>query len=176
MKNLYTIIFFLLFHISIYGQRYHMDETTKPNDKLRYLKYDMSLVNGIVFCDYGDWGLYKDGKPTGLHKRWYKDGQLKVEVNVRDGKLDGLYTKWYWNGQLENKGNYKDGEKDGLHKYWYESGNRDMEVNYKDGKLDGLYRKWYLWNGQLESEENYKEGELISKKCWDQNGNQIECK
>ena len=128
MKHLYIVILFFLFHVNIYGQRYHMNETTKPNDKLRYLKHDMSLVNGIVFCDYGDWGLYKDGKPTGLHKRWYKKGTIQTEVNL------------------------------------------------KDGKLDGLCRKWYQWNGQLKEERNYKDGEVVSQKCWDENGNQIDCK
>jgi hypothetical protein len=31
-------------------------------------------------------------------------------------------------------------------------------------------------NGSLWYERNYKDGELISEKCWDEDGNNIECK
>ena len=37
------------------------------------------------------------------------------------------------------------------------------------------YNKGYYENGQLEWEGNYKDGELISKKCWDKNGKEIDC-
>lgn len=47
--------------------------------------------------------------------------------------------------------------------------------NYKDGKKDGLYKSWYQ-NGQLELERNYKDGDLISQKCYDEDGNEIKCK
>ena len=35
--------------------------------------------------------------------------------------------------------------------------------------------KVFYENGQLEYEGNYKDGELISEKCWDENGKEIEC-
>ena len=35
--------------------------------------------------------------------------------------------------------------------------------------------KEYHENGQLRSEGNYKDGLVISKTCWDENGNEIEC-
>ena len=106
------ILFILLLTILFIGcgekvQRYHVDETTSPNDKLTYFKKDMSVVNGIVF--------------------------------------DTVY-----NGQLKWEGNYKDGKSEGLWKVYYE-------------------------NGQLEWEVNYKDGELISEKCWDKNGKEIDC-
>ncbi len=53
----------------------------------------------------------------------------------------------------------------------YENGNKKSEGNFKDNKLDGFWAGWHE-NGQKSYEETYKDGELISKKCWDWNGNE----
>ena len=75
---------------------------------------------------------------------------MKSEVTYKVGKKDGLETVWYENGQMSFKGTFKDGKKDGLVTWWYE-------------------------NGQKRDERNYKDGELISQKCWDEDGNDCEC-
>ncbi len=74
----------------------------------------------------------------------------KIETTWKDGKEDGLYTSWYDNGQ----------------KKW--------ETTYKDGQMDGLATVWY-YNGQRKEEDTYKDGELISFKCWDEDGNERDC-
>tara|TARA_B110000444_G_C18805508_1_gene579720 strand:+ start:906 stop:1400 length:495 start_codon:yes stop_codon:yes gene_type:complete len=163
MKNTLSILLFslFLFGFSDEVQRYHIDKTTSPNDTLTYLKYDMSLVNGVIFCEFGDVGLFKDGKRDGVHKGWWGNGQLEWEENYKDGKkVDGLYKSWHKNGEVEGEGNYKDGELDGLWKSWHKNGQLRYEKNYKDGKEDGL-RKWWWKNGKLRYEENYKDGKLI---------------
>ena len=70
-----------------------------------------------------------------------------------------------------SKGYFTDG-------IWYKNDGKDGQLsskgNYKDDKMEGLW-KWYYKNGQLKSEENYINGEIISKKCWDEDGNEIEC-
>ena len=90
--------------------RYHIDEITNPTDTLCFLKKDMSLVNGIVYNEFGDLGLFINGQRDGLHKIWYDNGQLKYEGNFINGKVDGLSRKWSEYGQLELEGNYKDGK------------------------------------------------------------------
>ena len=47
-----------------------------PNDTLCYLKSDMKLLNGMVYCSYGDMGLFKNGLKNGLHKEWSGNGLL----------------------------------------------------------------------------------------------------
>ena len=37
-----------------------------------------------------------------------------------------------------------------------------------------ILREWHK-NGQLMSESNYKDDVIQSKKCWDEEGNKIEC-
>ena len=57
---------------------------------------------------------------------------------------------------------------------WYKDGQKWQEGTYKDGKEDGLWTIWYE-SGQKKMEAILKDGELISDKCWDEDGNKIEC-
>ena len=56
------------------------------------------------------------------------------------------------------------------------------EYRYKSGKKHGAMKMWYN-NGQLQKESIYRNGEVMTysyglrhEKCWDNNGNEIECK
>ena len=61
--------------------------------------------------------------------------------------------------------------KNGKHTEFHKNGQKSSEENFKDNKLDGFWAGWHE-NGQKSYEETYKDGELISKKCWDWNGNE----
>jgi len=104
----------------------------------------------------------------------YEGGEKKSEGNIKDGKGDGKWTLWYENGQKKSEGKFEDDKKDGLWKDYYENGQLYLDRIYKDGKLEGLWKSYYN-NGQLKYEWNYKEGELISQKCWDEDGSVKEC-
>ncbi|MBU46576.1 MAG: hypothetical protein CMD28_04015 [Flavobacteriales bacterium] len=59
---------------------------------------------------------------------------------------------------------------------YYNNGQLKVETFFnKDFNRDGIYKSYYE-NGQLKSEENYKDDTVISQKCWDEDGNEIECK
>ena len=141
--------------------RYHVDKTTFAamstfalTDTVVRLKYDMKPINGVLYCDYGDMGIYVEGKNDGLHRGWWSNQQLSSKCNYKDGKRDGLCRYWYENGQLSIDRNYKDGKRGGLDRYWYENGQLWWHQNYKDGKKDGLWRQWNE-DGILWSEHNY---------------------
>jgi antitoxin component YwqK of YwqJK toxin-antitoxin module len=78
------------------------------------------------------------------------------------------------NGQKSYEGTYKDGERVGKWTLWYKNGEKQGEENYKDGKADGLVTWWHE-NGQKKLEWTYKDGSLISSKCWDVVGYEIDC-
>ena len=83
--------------------------------------------------------------------------------------------KWYNNGQKFVENTYKDGKIiDGEYTLWYKSGRKWLENTYKDGKLDGLSIYWDR-KEQLDTKRTYKDGELISQKCWDEDGNECVC-
>jgi antitoxin component YwqK of YwqJK toxin-antitoxin module len=54
------------------------------------------------------------------------------------------------------------------------NGQKSNEITYKDGNYDGKNTYWYE-NGQKEGEVTWKDDELISEKCWDEDGNEKEC-
>ena len=152
MKQL-SILFLsvILFSCSDGDKRYHIDETTSPSDTLTYLKSDMSLLNGVVYSEFGENGRYINGKKDGIHKEWYESGQIKSELEFEKGK--SVFKKYT--------------------KYWYDDGQLML-----DGKYDGdqQYSKMFYWTGKLKYELIYEGEKIISKKCWDYDGNQIECK
>jgi antitoxin component YwqK of YwqJK toxin-antitoxin module len=179
---------------------YHVDKTTFAlQDTVVLLKYDMKPINGVLFCDYGNMGIYSEGKlKDGLFRSWHTNGQLKWEYNIKYGNRDGLIRNWYDNGQLKYEFSDKDGLTVGLVRKWFDDGQLWYECNYKDGMVNGLFRGW-LENGQLDYEHNYKDGKLdglcktwlsdgqlliqiyrdgkVSLSwCSDGNGNQIPCR
>ena len=68
--------------------------------------------------------------------------------------MNGRYEKFYENGQIEKEGTWKDDK--------------------QDGELDGLHTEWYD-NGQKWKEGTYKDDELISSKCWSDDGEETHC-
>ena len=81
-----------------------------------------------------------------------ENGEIKEEVTLEDGLV--------WNGKWSR---------------YYENGEKKNEVNYKDGKEDGTWTRWYE-NGQKYSEGIYGDGKWISEKCWNEDGNEKDCK
>ena len=164
MKKILSILLVsvILFSCSDSEIRYHIDETTSPTDTLTFLKLDMTPLNGMVYCEFGDNGFYINGKRDGEHKRWYDNGQLRDLGNYDNGifvNYKGWFEngnqyihnvpikdsisevmEWYESGQLKTKYNKNGWVKEGEYKEWYENGNVRLISNYKNNKLDGFYK------------------------------------
>ena len=94
---------------------------------------------------------YKNGSETpytGAAYAWKNGILLFMETNLVSGKPDGLTTLWDENGQKKEELNYKDGKREGLSTSWHDNGQKKEEVNFKDGKE-------------------------VSRKEWDEEGNEI---
>jgi antitoxin component YwqK of YwqJK toxin-antitoxin module len=130
-------------------------------------------------------GQYKNGLKTGKWTEWYSNGQKWLEGTYKNGERDGLWTEWFYeNGQKWSEKKYKDGVPDGIHTWWYSNGQKNSEGTFKDGEKDG---KWTYWSGgeaggevifqpyHKSFETTFKDGELISSKCWDEDGDECEC-
>ena len=90
-------------------------------------------------------------------KKYYENGQLKLEGKYIDGKKEGLWKQYYENGQLSREENYKENKLDGQSKYYYINGKIMEERNCKKGERDGLFKRYYE-NGQLEHIWEFKDG------------------
>ena len=84
--------------------------------------------------------------------------------------------KWYHaKGHLAGEGPMKEDKRHGLWKvYGVEDGNLYAEVYFKKGKQLGIL-KTYHENGQMSRENSWKNNKVVSEKCWDENGNEIDC-
>ncbi len=118
---------------------------------------------------------YENGKKDGLWREYENNNRLISEGYFKNGKANGL-MKWYHEkGHLAGEGLMKDGLRDGIWKvYGIEDGKLVAEVIFKDDKEIGI-KSSYHTNGQLKQENTWKEYQLIAKKCWDENGTEIEC-
>ena len=111
-------------------------------------------------------------EPINAEKLIEEDG-LKYHPDTKE-LYSGVAVWYHENGQKGFEGTFKDGERIGKLTYWYENGQKYREGTYKDGVQYGLYTAWHE-NGQKGFEGTFKDGSLISVKCWDEDGNEIDC-
>jgi antitoxin component YwqK of YwqJK toxin-antitoxin module len=186
------------------GKLNNLQKEWDESGQLKYEKnYSEDKLNGLQREWYNNGQLkyernYFNNKLDGLQREYYENGQLNNEEKYKQGKLNGTQRSWYENGQLKYEKNYTNEKLDGLHSEWYENGLLNYEENYKDGKLDGLYRYWdsegqilysyyyiggnkeglqkeWFSNGQLHKEYTIYKGDIINEKCWDPDGNLMQC-
>jgi len=125
--------------------------------------------------DIGGPGIEYDIPINGLFQIYWSNGNLRYEWYYKDGeRADGISKSWFSNGQLKQEFNWKDGRRNGLFTEWYETGEKLSEGTWKGTIRDGVWTYWYE-NGQKKRERTYKDGEIISKKCWDNDGIEKEC-
>jgi antitoxin component YwqK of YwqJK toxin-antitoxin module len=121
---------------------FHVSEVLfyDPNmmDSLTVLKVDSSVLNGIVYSEYGQIGSFLDGRRYGLHRNWDENGKLTYECEFIDGKRNGI-QKIYTDGQIRFYTEYEDDKMNGVSKSWLR-GNLFSEENYKNDVLDGFYK------------------------------------
>jgi antitoxin component YwqK of YwqJK toxin-antitoxin module len=60
----------------------------------------------------------------------------------------------------------------GLAQMWYKNGKLHVEAQYRNNKTHGT-RISYHENGQVFCRAEYEDGELLKKRNWDENGNEI---
>jgi len=83
-----------------------------------------------------------DGRENGVAYGWFESGEIRYERSYKNGNRDGLHKIWYKNGQLANNMFYIDDKLEGEQKSYFESGNRWQILNYKHGYEDGKQKTW----------------------------------
>ena len=194
MKHTLLIITALLFITSsvIPQSKMNINNLVEYGDK-KYAPNDDEPYTGKVFDFYENGqkklnGNYRKGLMNGKWTYYHENGQFHAQGRFIDGDgsnpsessgipfngRTGRWTSWHENGQKEAEGTYKSGKRDGKWTTWYENGQKFYEGIYKDGKPNGKGTKWYE-NGQKMIEDTYKDGKSISKKCWDEDGKEMDC-
>lgn len=101
-------------------------------------------------------GKFEDGKPVGLFRYYYPNGDLMATNNhLSNGTVaNHVYHK---NGKIKAKGVFRMQHKDSLWQYFNETEILILEETYVLDTLNGSQKAYYE-NGQLAEEVNYKMG------------------
>ena len=107
-----------------------------------------------------------DNKVIMKESKYYFNGKIQEEYEVKDGQKHGLCTNWY--EEIETKwfeDNYTNGIKNGKTILWYKSGEKNYEGTYKNGLQDG---EWTFWDakGDKTKTVTYAEGKIIKEKTY----------
>lgn len=132
-------------------------------------------------------GYFERDEPIGLHRSWYRNGQLHSEGSyalnkLNDGSEIGWWRYWHQNGQLSHEGAHSAdaGGRRGLWQGWHPSGQLAWRGEYD--KVPGVFPSfaergpWVYWhaNGQLAATGTFTIGRRTGKwKFWDPLGKPI---
>ena len=103
------------------------------------------------------------------HKKYHTNGTLKREIDLVKGKM----KEYLSNGQLNSEFMINHNGRNGLNKNYNKNGQLVSKGKFINDKREGVWK--YYENGELECERNYIDNKIISEKCWDEDGNEIDC-
>jgi antitoxin component YwqK of YwqJK toxin-antitoxin module len=119
----------------------------KPDELWRCYYESGNLKNSVI---------YEEGKVINDAVFYYDNERNTIHIKVRfdDNKIGGEYREYYKNGQIKANINYEAGEPNGIAQYYYPNGNIKMTGRYKEGNRKG---KWEVYNthGKLIREIKY---------------------
>jgi antitoxin component YwqK of YwqJK toxin-antitoxin module len=100
---------------------------------------------------------YVNNLPEGLNTKYFKGKKPQIECNYFGGRKDGDYKKYYFSGQIAVEGKYIYGRKDEVWTSYYEDGQTKTVREYRKGVKEG---DWKVYNrkGVLISSVSYKNG------------------
>jgi len=137
-------------------------------DGLKYHPETKQLYTGQTFCDRLE--KYKQTPPN-----YRSDMDRIFQGYYKEGLRDGLWTYMYYNDSRKRVGYYRNGKKDSLWTYYFMNDKKKCEGEYSNDIKEGTWTFYYTVPfEQIESELIFNNGEIISEKCWDDEGNQIE--
>lgn len=120
-------------------------------------------------------GYYSDKKlkqQQGLAYFYHYNGKISSIGQYKDNTQIGIWEHYYPNGTLYGKGKRVGFYRDSLWTFYERDGTLAGITNFKNGKTDGI-SKWYYPSGKIVEEIHYQNGNKISKKNFDESGNEI---
>jgi uncharacterized protein len=103
-----------------------------------------------------------NGRPHGLGRSWYPNGQLQSETPFCEGVMHGLCRYWAPNGQP--LGSFEMAHGTGTFRTWYDDGRPRTEVSTVRSVPTGRLRQWdeageltevFMYKGRKVSRERY---------------------
>lgn len=83
-----------------------------------------------------------EGKLQGLHKFYFPDGSIYLEINYKDSLPHGVAKRYFKSGQLLEETEYRNGIQHGITKTYYENGILSSITPYDSGRIHGVKKKY----------------------------------
>jgi len=71
--------------------------------------------------------FYREGKLDGVQRKWYPNGTLAWEAELKEGELNGTQRLWYPDGSKKEVETFVAGKRQGWCSYWLASGEPDPQ-------------------------------------------------
>ena len=162
-------------------------EATRPQVQRECLRSELDLREGVLYFkgkdapfrgnlieNYGKDARkleisIQNGRPHGLSRGWFEDGQLETEEHFVEGVSHGLRTRWHPNGAKKSETTIVDGQVSGSHIEWHDNGQLAAEATMFEGQPDGVVESWYP-TGRLKSRVVYEGGIPAEKEFFEDVG------
>ena len=105
----------------LFEGEFHMDENQLYGKMVSFNKDGKIIAEEVL----------KNEK--GKVKKYYDNGNLKMEIEYFDKDRNGKGKEYYENGKLKYEGEYKNESRNGKGKEYDENGNLQYEGEYSDG-------------------------------------------
>ncbi|QZE12923.1 hypothetical protein K4L44_10015 [Halosquirtibacter laminarini] len=88
-------------------------------------------------------GLFKEGRPDGVHKYYWDNGRVKAEENYQNGILTGKLKEYYKDGNIRAESNITQGILNGYTVVFHHNGKKKAKGAYRRGKKNG---EWLFYD------------------------------
>ena len=181
MKKIGVLFLIVLFTNSMFSQNVGQ----KGNSRINYTdingkkqgKWIRKYAGGKIAYE----AFFVNDKLVGKYKRYYKSGQLKLDVNydknsngfarlywdtkkkmaegnyVNTNIKDSVWNMYGTDGALMTKISYKHGIKDGKEIKYFRNGNKNEVLEWKNNIKDGVW-DWYYETGKPRMKTHHKNG------------------
>lgn len=143
---------------------YYTDSATK----VAHGKFYFFHPNGQVKSS----GRYSYGRKEGIWRSYYADGSMEDSTFYRDGVPEGVSLGYYNNGYLSDSSVInKDGS--GVYVSWFDDGAPASAGFFAAGRKKHGKWQYFHRNGAVSCEEVFNAGKIISRKYFNEAGQQV---
>ena len=140
-------------------------------DRALFARGESRAFDGVLFENFAPGARklaieIRHGKPDGLSRGWFENGQLEVEEHFVEGISQGLRTRWHLNGQKKSESEIAHGKLEGRYTEWHDNGQKAIEMTLAEGQAQGLAEAWHS-TGTLKSRTTFQDGKIVAREFFD---------
>ena len=128
----------------------------RPSEEQYYLDSKMVLEGEDVWWEAKPAAFSTVGQKIqqGPIRRWFENGQPKMQGQYDKDQRVGRFTWWHTNGGRKLEATYEKGKKVGMWTWWHENGMKSIQGEYENNQAIGVWT-WWDEEGTVSRQENF---------------------